>query len=230
MKRLGENSAGILFGTALALLTFFAAVRVYVVHRAAVLIAEIKNIDQAPDPMGFSRALMQKYGDSFIAENCERDFCQIHYLLSNRLLSTLHFSPRSEIEVYFSMSKGSLNAVNVQYTSAVFQANSPVVHVQEDFCAARTDISCNYFALNPHGRNVSPTWNGDIEFGQLATVEEKRAAWALDLNCMTTFTGCKDIAELAPSLWKLTSPSAVSSRLRSTADSIAEASQPLPDK
>jgi hypothetical protein len=230
MSRLAGNSLGILFGIALALLALFAAIRIYAVHRAAELVAEIRNIDQAPDPIVFSRALMQKYGDALVAEKCEADFCQIHYLLSNRLLSTLHLAPRSEIEVYFTIFKGSLAVVHVQYTSDVFQANSPVVHVQEDFCAARTDISCDHFALNPHGRNVSPTWNGDIEFGQLATVEQKRAAWALNLNCMTAFDGCKDIAELSPSLWKLTGSSTVSSRLRSTADSIAEASQPLPDK
>jgi len=230
MSRLVRYSLGILLGMALAVLIFVATIKTYAVHRAAALIAEIRNIDQAPDPMDFSRTLMHKYRDNLVAENCKPDYCQIHYLFGNHLLSALHLAPRTEIEIYFSVFKGRLDVVHAQYTSAVFRSNSPIVHVQEDFCAARTDTSCDYFDLNPHGRDVSPTWNGIIEFGQLATVEQKRAVWALNLNCMTAFNGCKDIAELLPSLWKSTSSSTVSSRLRSTADSIAEAFQPLPDQ
>jgi hypothetical protein len=49
------------------------------------------------------------------------------------------------------------------------------------------------------------------------------------LNCLTALRGCKDISQLLPTVWKLTGPGVVSSRMRSTADSITDASQPLPE-
>lgn len=225
-----RRSLGILLGTALAFLITLVAIRIDTLRRATALVDDIQNVDRAPDPSVLARALMQKYRKHLVTTNCEADSCQYVFLFSNHLISAFHLAPRSEIEVCFSIFKNSLDAIHVQYTSAVFKTNSPTVHVQEDFCGARTDMKCDHFDLNPHGRDVGPTWNGIVEFGQLATAEQKRAAWAFNLNCITTFNGCNDIAQLLPTIWKLTSPSTVSSRLRSSADSIAEASQPLPER
>jgi hypothetical protein len=109
--------------------------------------------------------------------------------------------------------------------SAVFKQNSPIVGLQEAFCS----VECDGFYLNPHGRDVRPVWNGDVSFGQKTTPNQKRAALALNLGWLAAFGGCKDISELLPSLWKRTSPGAVSSRVRTNSDSIAEASQLLPE-
>jgi len=84
----------------------------------------------------------------------------------------------------------------------VFKENSPIVYVQEDFCKDRTDIRCDHFAINPHGRNVRPIWNGAVEFGQLASDEQKRLAWPLRTGCMTALQGCEDSSEMMPELWK----------------------------
>lgn len=64
--------------------------------------------------------------------------------------------------------RGNADFVGFEYTLFTSKENSPVVHVQGDFCRRRTDISCNHFAINPHGRNVGPIWNGIVEFGQFA--------------------------------------------------------------
>lgn len=136
---------------------------------------------------------------------------------------------RAEITLYVNLFAGSLSAVNITYTSAVFRADSPIVWVQENFCGNRNDITCEHFGIDPHGRNVGQTWNGSVEFGQKATPTQKRAAWAVNLNCLAAFRGCNDISQLLPTVWKLTGPGVVSSRMRSTADSIADASQPLPE-
>jgi hypothetical protein len=116
--------------------------------------------------------------------------------------------------------------VAVRYTSAVYKVSSPTVYIQEDFCGKE---SCAHFALNPHGRDMSPTWNGLVAFGQSATEDQKRAAWGLNLECIAIFHSCQDISQLLPTIWKLTNPGAVSSRIRSSADSIADASQTLPE-
>jgi hypothetical protein len=202
---------------------------VYARYQARTLIEKIRNVDTAADPTAASRSLMRFYSDRLVFQNCDRDFCQYQFLFTNGVISKLHIAPRAEIRMYVSIYAGNLSDINVQYTSAVFKADSPIVSVQEDFCGNRTDISCEHFAINPHGRDVGQTWNGDVEFGQKATREQKRAAWALNLHCVTALRGCKDIGQLLPTVWKLTGPGIVSSRMRSTADSIAEASQPLPE-
>jgi hypothetical protein len=196
--------------------------------QAKALIAELKSIDTAEDPTAVSRLLMAKYSNRRTSTYCERDFCQYHFLFTNGIISKLPFVPRAEIRMYMNIYAGSLSAVNIAFSSEVLKADSPVVEVQEDFCASRADIGCEYFAINPHGRDVGQTWNGDVEFGQEAAPEQKRAAWALNSDCFTAFSGCKDISQILPTVWKKTAAGSVSSRMRSTADSIAEASQPLP--
>jgi len=203
---------------------------VYARHQARALIEKIRDVDGAADPTAASRSLMRLYSDRLVSRTCEREFCQYQFLFNNGVISKVHIVPKAEIKVYVNLYRGALTAVDVEYTSAVFKADSPIVTVQEDFCANRTDITCDHFALNPHGRDVVPTWNGIVEFGQKATKEQKRAAWALDLDCVTAFHGCRDISQLLPTIWKLTGPGTVSSRMRSTADSIAETSQPLPEQ
>ena len=124
---------------------------------------------------------------------------------------------------------GSLSSVYIEYTSAIFKTNSPIANVWEDFCASGTVPRCDWFALNPHGRDQTPVWNGNVVFGQEAGEQQKQAALALNLDCLTAFGGCKDISELLPTIWKSTRAGAVSSRWRSMADSIEDASQPLPN-
>jgi hypothetical protein len=200
---------------------------IYVRHQATSLIQELRVLDTASDPTVVSRSLMQMYNNRLVLHGCDRDFCQYQFLFTNAVISKFHVVPRTEIKMYVNTYAGSLSSVMIEYTSAIFRADSPVVTVQEDFCGKRTDIDCEHFAINPHGRNVGPTWNGIIEFGQNAKRQQKEAAWALNLDCTVAFHGCKDISQLLPTVWKLTGPDTVSSRMRSTADSIAEASQPL---
>jgi hypothetical protein len=221
-----------LTGTAIAALLIFAHImagRAYVLHQARTVVGEISDFDKASDPSAASLSFMQKYQKHLASKTCDRDYCQYQFVFTNRLLSTLHLATRSEIEVLVSVYRERLGSVGVDFTSDVFKVNSPVVHIQEDLCNDRTDSGCDYFAVNPHGRDVIPTWNGVVLFGQLATEKQKRAAWELNIDCLKAFHGCQDISELNPAIWKRTSPNKVSSRMRSTADSIAEAAQPLPD-
>jgi hypothetical protein len=200
---------------------------VYARLQVRTLIERIKNVDTAADPTAASRSLIRSYSGRLVSQVCEREFCQYQFLFTNGLISKFHVAPRAEIRMYISIYAGKLSDISVRYTSAVFKADSPIVSVQEDFCGDRRDISCEHFAINPHGRDVGQTWNGDVEFGQKATRAQKRAAWALDWHCVAALRGCEDISKMLPTVWKLTGPGIVSSRVRSTADSIAEASQPL---
>jgi hypothetical protein len=193
------------------------------------LLEDFKRLDASADLPSSVRTLRKRHRNQLVNEECRNELCVSEFVVSNWVLSSLHLAPATELRARIFAFQGKLEAASVDYTSAIFKQNSPVVYVQEDFCAERTDIRCGHFALNPHGRDVAPAWNGIVEFGQLARSEQKRGAWGLDLDCFVSLRGCRDISVLSPIIWRRTGPGLVSSCLRSSADSEAEASQPLSD-
>ena len=172
---------------------------------------------------------MQKYAGRSEGRKCrvDSDYCMERFLFTNRVLSTFHLAAYSEIKVTFESKGNFLRDVYVEYTSGNFKENSPVVTVIENFCPNQPAGECDYFYFDPHGRNVSETWNGMAAFTQRVKPEIRRAGWKLNIECFTSFRGCKDVSELLPTVWKSTSHGTVSSRMRSNSDSIAEAAQPL---
>jgi len=225
-----KNSLVVLCGVAaLAFVGSVALSRAYVLHRAKELITDIQGLDRAPDPTAAAISFTKKYQRHLVETTCDRGLCQSRLVFDNRVLSIPRLAKRAEIEVIVSLYHERLDEIMVEFTSNVFKENSPVVHIAEAFCQGRTDISCTEFAINPHGRDVLPTWNGHIFIDQLARENQKRAAWAFNFDCLIARKGCRDISELNPIIWERTSPDKVSSRLRSNADSIAEAARPLPD-
>jgi hypothetical protein len=225
-----KNSLAALCGAAaLAFIGSVAVSRAYVLHRAKELIADIQGLDKVPDPTAAAVSFTNKYQRYLVETTCDRGLCQSRFVFDNRVLSIPRLAKRAEIDVIVSLFHERLDEVMVRFASNVFKEDSPVVHIAEAFCQGRTDIPCTEFAINPHGRDVQPTWNGHIFIDQLARENQKRAAWAFNFDCLVARKGCRDISELNPIIWKRTSPDKVSSRLRSTADSIAEAERPLPD-
>jgi hypothetical protein len=229
MNSLVRHSLCILGGVVVLICAYVVGAAIHARSQASTLFKEFRSLDTAANPSAGALALIEKHSDQLAHKICRSDLCQYEFLFTNGTISRFHVLPRAEITVYVTLNRGSLENVIVTYTSAVFKADSPIVWVQEDFCAISDPTHCDYFYLNPHGRDVPQTWNGDIGLGQMATQEQKRAAWAFNPDCFTALRGCKDITELLPGIWKLTSPRAVSSRMRSMADSTADASQPLPE-
>jgi hypothetical protein len=227
--RFARNFVSVVVVTLVVFIAAWVGCRFYLQRQVTLLVADLRSLDAAHDSNGQAKILMKKYRSHFIDRRCIEDYCPDRFLFTNRILSTFHLAPRSEIEVTFEWVGGSLRDVHISYTSAVFKENSPVVAISEMFCTDQFPSLCDYIALNPHGRNVSQTWNGDVSFSQRVTPETRKAGWGLNPACFTALRGCKNVSELLPTLWKVTSPGTVSSRMRSDADSIAEAAQPLPD-
>lgn len=125
----------------------------YTLHRAKGMVTDVENFDRVPAPTVAFLWFTKKYQRYLAEKNCDREFCQYRFLFTNRPLSTLHLAKRAEIEIIVSVYQARLDAVAVRLTSNVFSQNSPTVYVQEDFCKGRTDIQCDHFAINPHGRN-----------------------------------------------------------------------------
>jgi len=182
----------------------------YAQHGANTVIQEFKQLDVG-QPAARSLSFLEHHRKNLVNKLCDSESCQYEFLFTNTVISKLHLAPRADIAVYLTLVRGTLDFIAIQYTSRVFKADSPIVWVQEDFCADRSDITCDYFALNPHGRDVAPSWNGIVEFGQLAPDGKKRAALALNLECLTAYHGCRDISELLPAIWKRARPGTVTS-------------------
>lgn len=231
MIRFARYLVVVFFLTLLMFVAAWVGCRIYLQRQVTSLVEDLRSLDTSPNPTIFSEMLMKKYASHFDGRKCiaKYDYCAERFVFTNRALSAFHLAPHSEIKVLFEQEGNSLRDINVEFTSAVFKENSPIVAISENFCPNRAIGECDYFALNPHGRNVSGTWNGNVGFTQREKPELRRAGWGLNLKCFTAFRGCGDVSELLPTLWKVTAPGTVSSRVRSDSDSIAEAAQPLPD-
>jgi len=216
----------------LTVLTFFAVwggCRLYLQMRANGLLEDVRALDTSPDPTAFSSRLTRKYENHFVSRTTLGSYHADRFLFTNRVLSTFHLAPHSVISLMFEYEGNALRDVHVEFTSGVFKENSPIVAISQNFCPNQPPGECDYFALNPHGRDVGETWNGMAAFTRRVKPEIRRAGWELNTACFTAFRGCKNISELLPALWKSTSLSTVSSRMRSDSDSIAERAEPLPD-
>ena len=197
-------------------------------HQATELFAELRNIDASSDPSVAARLFMQNHRDSLSDKRCQADLCQYELNFTNKAISRFRVVPVSKISVYMTLKRDVLVVILVEYTSAIFKTDSPIVGVQEGFCDWNGPPSCDYFFLHPHGTNATDISIGSVDFGQRATQVQKQAGWGLNANCFVALKGCKDVSELLPTAWKLTAPGAVSSRLRSMGDSIADSQRPLP--
>jgi hypothetical protein len=128
--------------------------------------------------------------------------------LSNGNISALRVVPYTEMHIWFTLYKGSLVWAMLEYRVALTGPNSPVVHVQQGMCAHGCGVR---FDVNPHG-TTQQMWNGLVEFDTRATSQQRNAALALDLGCLTRIGGCKDLIDLLPTLWTRTGPGTISSR------------------
>ena len=57
-----------------------------------------------------------------------------------------------------------------------------------------------------------------IDFNLAAKPRESDASLDLNLNCFVKPGGCRDIVEMSPKIWKITSPTVIYSRMPSGAD------------
>jgi hypothetical protein len=129
--------------------------------------------------------------------------------LSNGTIAKLRLVPYTEMNVWFTVYRDSLQFATLEYRTALNAPNSPVIHVQQGFCVEGCGVG---FDVNPHGTSQQ-LWNGLVQFDPSATRQQRDAALAVDLRCWTRVSGCRDITDLLPTIWTHTSPDTISSRL-----------------
>lgn len=145
-----------------------------------------------------------KYGNG-----CTMHFCTYELDISNDSLVALHLAPFTEMRAWFTVDRGQLILVLVEYRCAQEGPNSPVVHIQQGICAHQCGVR---FDVSPPG-TTQQLWNGLVEFNPSASQTERDAALALNLDCFSRIGGCKDIPELLPAVWQRTGPDKVTSKL-----------------
>jgi len=138
----------------------------------------------------------------------------------------LRLVPYTEMNVWFTMYRGSLEFAILEYRTALKGRESPVVHVQVGMCAHGCGVR---FDVNPHG--ITPQmWNGLVEFDARATPQQSDAALAVNLDCFVRIGGCKDIIELLPPVWAHAGPGKITSRLVGLSQQLEESHGfPSPD-
>ena len=205
----------------------FAACLIISRRQASTLLQDLQALNTAGNPTDSFASLKQKYGDKLKSDpNCTSDQCAYELLITNRVPYSSRLFPRTELSAGFLIHHSALAVVTIQYRTARIEAISPLVWVQQDFCTTSTE-SCDVFGVDPHGRDLRQVSHGLVEFDQRAKGEEKKAALALNLDCLSSLRGCRDISDLLPMVWKRTGPGTISSRMRSSGDSIEERSRPL---
>jgi len=177
---------------------------------AGAALNEFRELGTSKDPTASFELLRRKYGSKLHAiEGCTQQLCQYEMSLSNGSISRLRVVPYTEMNVCFTVFKGSLQVAMLEYRTALKARNSPVVHVQQGMCAHGCGVR---FDVNPHGTSQQ-MWNGLVEFDTKATPQQRDAALALNLECLARIGGCKDIIDLLPTVWTHNGPGTISSRL-----------------
>ncbi len=174
------------------------------------LLRDLDALQQSGDPTASFELLKRKYGRRLQpTEGCLPQYCQYLITISNRSISALHLVPYAEMKVWYTVYRGSLVLAMAEYRDALKRSNSPVVHVQVGMCAHGCGVR---FDVNPHGISRQ-MWNGLVEFDTRATHQQRDAALALNLRCLTSIEGCSDISELLPTVWNRTGLATIQSRL-----------------
>jgi len=165
---------------------------------------DVLALTSVPNRDAAFTAMRQRYGNRLTPdESCTADICSYRVTVSNRLLSALFRVPYTELNARFDLRGESVVTVMVEYRSAQSNRESPVVHVQTDFCVGHRCGPFDFLYVHPWMQSAIPErWNGVVEMGFATAPELRHAALSLDPNCLTKIRGCTDIAQLLPLVWR----------------------------
>src|ERR1041384_7114661 len=107
----------------LTVLVSFAAwtgCRVYLQRQAKTLLEDVRALDISPDPTALSKTLAQKYARHFVDRKSSANYHADQFLFTNRVLSTFHLAPHTEISLMFEYEGEALRDVHVEYTCGIF--------------------------------------------------------------------------------------------------------------
>ena len=173
-------------------------------RQAHAALDDVFTLTAASDREDAFAALSKKYGNRLVLDGCLGKACSYHLTVSNRFLSAATPIPYTELNVRFDLKDKLVSLVMIDYRSALSNRTSPVVHVQTDFCNSNCG-DFDFFDVHPWTQeSTAERWNGIVELGYTTPPEMRHAALSFNTNCLTSFRGCSDIAQLLPEIWKPT--------------------------
>ncbi len=140
----------------------------------------------------FGRALRQP--NPCVPEGCEYDI-----LLSNLSLADLHLVPHTSLRSSFWTKDGVVESNSLEFWMMSRKGSWALSSVLIKYCD-----QCDSFVINPWEGSSPLGSTGSVEIGSMSTTVEKRTAIALDTDCLTSWRGCTNIAELVPTIWYVT--------------------------
>ena len=140
-------------------------------------------------------------------EGCMPSECGYEVKLSNRPLAVLRIVPATELKADFWLRDGVVEESMLDFTTQADYRSSIVVHSQMDF------NDSDSFYLHPWGSSSPLDTNGLVVISSGSAEEKKKAALALNVNCLTKPGGCSTVADLLPTIWERSTNNEIKSRL-----------------
>lgn len=145
---------------------------------------------------------------------CKPEECEYRFELNNRVLSTIRWAPFSEIEISTWVENGYARTTIVDFTSAANDSHSIVSHlyIQDGGGPIRDDTALE-FDLDPWEESSPADTNGIVVVRPESFRVHEAVVRGFDVSCLTSFHGCRTIADLLPTVWGVKGDGRIKCRL-----------------
>jgi hypothetical protein len=141
--------------------------------------------------------LRQQFGaDLKQPDPCMASGCKYEVMLSNRALARIRLIPYTALSSSFWVKDDVVQENVAELWTVNREGRMIVAYVDAKYCKGRDG-----FDVIPCEGSIASLASGSVSIGSGSGLEEKRAAFAFNPSCLTTFRGCTTIADLAPALW-----------------------------
>jgi hypothetical protein len=160
--------------------------------------------------------LRERFGRALRQPNpCTSDGCGYDVLLSNLALAELHLVPYTYLRSSFWAKNGVVESDSLELwmitqngTWALPEGSWAGTDVLIKYCD-----QCNSFIIYPSEERPPLHGKGSVEIGSMSTADEKRTALAFNTDCLTSWRGCTNVAELMPKIWSVTPRRTIACRI-----------------
>jgi hypothetical protein len=159
----------------------------------------------------FGRALRQP-------DPCTPDGCGYDVFLSNLSLAEVHLLPYTALRSSFWAKNGVVESNSLELWTTTRKGSWALSYVLVKYCD-----QCNSFMINPWEDSSPLGTTGSVEIGSVSTAGEKRTALAFNTECLTSWRGCTNIAELMPNIWWVTPARTIGCRIRNRGGDVERA-------
>ena len=147
--------------------------------------------------------LRERFGRALRQPNpCTSDGCGYDVLLSNLALAELHLVPYTYLRSSFWAKNGVVESNSLELwmitqrgTWTLPQGSWAGADILIKYCD-----QCNSFMIYPSEDSPALQRKGSVEIGSMSTMVENLDALAFNTDCLTSWRGCTNIADLMPKL------------------------------